>query len=283
MTILRDDATTGSGDDDALLKLVAACETPPFNQPVALSPSADKQITLLQPHPDDVALSMVASLARMKASPSIITVVSESADAETRRAEDTAFAQACGGAVFSLGFAEHVSRMAVPNEITHEVRRSIDHRLSIETAPLIAPAAISHHPDHRVVHVVAQEIGCRIFWEDVAFWGIYSSSIDDRVLFTRRGDIDLRTYSLVAVDVTPFIATKAAALRFYRSQSSDVWRPLRYAWTAARELGVPFEYCERFFVHMDAFGLFEDLFGGRLAEWGQFSYGDRMVATMSLP
>lgn len=281
MTTLRDDAAPGSGDL-SLLDLLAACSTPLFNQPVSLRPPPDKSITVVQPHSDDAALSMFGALARMEAAPLIFTVFSESSASDIRRAEDAAFARVCGGAVVSLGHAEHASWTGLSDETTREVGQSLGLRLSGMTTPVLAPAAVSHHPDHRVTQVVAQEVGCRIFWEDVAFWGIYASSIDDRVLFTRRGDIDLRVHCLIAVDITSSLHLKAAALRLYGSQSSDVWRPLRYAWTAARELRVPFEYCERFFVHVDAVSLFEGLFRGRLKEARPFHYGDAVVAAAYL-
>ncbi len=273
MTTLRDSSSSRAGDE-ALIDLMAACNTASFKQPILLHPSTDRRITLLQPHADDAALSMAASLARMNASPTLITVFSESSTSETRKAEDAAFSRACGGTVVPLGFVEHVSGSTISPSIVDRARTSVDAERPAQMETVVAPAAVSHHPDHRIVHLLARDIGCRIFWEDVAFWGIYASSVDDRIMFTERGEIDLRRHYLVAVDISSLLPVKAAMLRLYRSQSDAVWRPLRYAWTAARELHLPFDYCERFFVHFDAVAQFEALLDGQITFLRSVPYGN---------
>ncbi len=115
-------------------------------------------------------------------------------------------------------------------------------------AELLAPAAVTRHPDHLLVHKAAVHLGCRWFWEDLAFWSTYALSSCDRHLFRARTG---PTLAPELVDITDVILDKVTVLRMHGSQmhpALKMYRPIRHAWTTATELvGGTGTYAERFY------------------------------------
>jgi LmbE family N-acetylglucosaminyl deacetylase len=103
-------------------------------------------------------------------------------------------------------------------------------------ALLLAPAAVTRHPDHLLVHEAARRLGCTWFWEDVAFWATYALGSDDQHLFRAR---TRGTLADETIDITNVILDKLTLLHLHASQIqplSAMHRPVRYAWTAADPL-----------------------------------------------
>jgi len=270
--------------DDGLAEFIKCCTSAatrtrkPLSVPIG---QAQHQLLLLQPHPDDIALSVGGILARVLAQLAIITVYANGHNPEMagcRRAEDAEFAQLLRADLLTLNLPENPSSSPVSNSdlVLHTMRAATR---QFTGAILLAPASVARHPDHRVVQRVAADLGCGVFWEDVAFWGIYGSCVDDRVLLCERADLALDEFTLVAVDISRQIEAKAMMLGCYSSQSTDVWRPLRYAWTAAREIGAPFSYCERLFIHDRHIREVERVLGASISAAGSLRYGTTDVRT----
>ena len=136
---------------------------------------------------------------------------------------------------------------AVLGDVVERLRWIVE---QLPEAELLAPAAVTRHPDHLLVHEAARRLGCRWFWEDVAFWPTYALGSDDRHLF------DLRTGSALVpevVDITSAVLDKLTLLRLHASQMQplvSMYRPIRHAWTTAAALrdGDPCAlYAERFY------------------------------------
>ncbi|MFK0181667.1 PIG-L deacetylase family protein [Streptomyces xanthochromogenes] len=119
-------------------------------------------------------------------------------------------------------------------------------------AELLAPAGVTRHPDHLLVHEAARALGCRWFWEDVAFWPTYALAGCDRVLFEQR---TAKALVPELTDITDVVLDKLTLLRLHGSQMHPprkMYRPLRHAWTIAADLldrpptGAA-QYAERFY------------------------------------
>ncbi|WP_395369327.1 PIG-L deacetylase family protein [Streptomyces tubercidicus] len=115
-------------------------------------------------------------------------------------------------------------------------------------ADLLAPAAVTRHPDHLLVHDAAVRLGCRWFWEDLAFWSTYALAGCDRYLFRARNGPRLTSE---LVDITEVLLDKVTILRMHGSQmhpARKMYRPIRHAWTTAAELpACTGTYAERFY------------------------------------
>ncbi|MFE1959037.1 PIG-L deacetylase family protein [Streptomyces sp. NPDC059479] len=115
-------------------------------------------------------------------------------------------------------------------------------------AELLAPAAVTRHPDHLLVHEAAVRLECRWFWEDLAFWSTYALAGCDQHLFRARTGPALAPE---LVDITGVILDKVTVLRMHSSQmhpARKMYRPIRHAWTTAADLltGIG-TYAERFY------------------------------------
>ncbi|WP_234434417.1 PIG-L deacetylase family protein [Streptomyces sp. NRRL F-5126] len=103
-------------------------------------------------------------------------------------------------------------------------------------AELIAPAAVTRHPDHLLAHEAARRLGCRWFWEDVAFWPTYALAGCDRHLFHQRtGD----TLTPQIADITGAVLDKLTLLHMHGSQMNPapkMYRPIRHAYTVAADM-----------------------------------------------
>lgn len=256
--------STRHGDSDPLVDpgdtaLAAFAEQ--VRQPGGLSavPARDPaaQLVVVQPHPDDGALSVGGTLLTVGNPLKIVTVYSRAATASasrTRQAEDRRFAELVGADWQHLDLAEGSSMSAPRPHTDVEAVASALRSLSTDGEVLVGPAAVARHVDHWAAQQAIRSLDAAVFWEDVAFWSIYGASIEDRVQFSLRDPEWLAAQVLVAVDITDVVRDKAALLACYPSQSTEIWRPLRYGWVAARELGRT-GYCERLFIgddHLDA-------------------------------
>ncbi|WP_371791569.1 PIG-L family deacetylase [Streptomyces sp. NBC_01471] len=131
------------------------------------------------------------------------------------------------------------------DRITEELRRIV---ASHPGAELLAPAAVTRHPDHLLVHAAAVRLGCRWFWEDLAFWSTYALAGCDQHLFRTRTGATMRPE---LVDITDVVLDKVTVLRMHASQmypARKMYRPIRHAFTTAADLvGPPGLYAERFY------------------------------------
>jgi LmbE family N-acetylglucosaminyl deacetylase len=272
-------------DDDGIATFIdrcndaAAATRAPLNAGGAPGKAA---LVALQPHADDMALSVGGVLARVAANLVFLTIFGGSREfgaASPRESEDAELAQLLDAGHYYLDFPEHKSSEQLPD--IDPIARVVQARVLAQKADaiLLAPIAVARHPDHRVVQRIAEGLGCGVFWEDVAFWGIYASSVEDRTLFSLRSCPSIARFTLIAVDISSHIWSKAMMLGCYRSQSTEVWRPLRYAWAAAREIGAPFDYCERLFVCDDHVANVQRLLGSRLVRGRTIQYGASWVRT----
>lgn len=241
-------------------------------------------LVALQPHPDDVALSVGGIVVQLPVPLTIVTVYSQALDPAAtprRQIEDQDYATAVGAQLRRLPFQERpsISEQRTSQETTAALARIAD--VTDPTGSLVmGPAGVARHVDHVAVHTMGRHIDQPVlFWEDVAFWSIYGASIEDRVLFSERHPGWLSQQVLVAVDITPVARLKAALLRCYRSQSDERWRPLRYAWSAARELGHD-GYCERLFVPAGSLDRTLAWLGAKGTEGAALQYGSTSLPTV---
>lgn len=193
-------------------------------------------ISLLQPHPDDVALSLGGVLRGKARRVSIYSVFDDTEFRDKRREEDRLAAKLMNAELISLGMRDGSGQ---------------EPELSPLDGLIMAPAAVSRHADHLAVRAAAVKAGCHAFWEDVAFWGIYGSSVDDRVLFTTRDRAFLNSLCVLALDITEGLEAKRQLLEVFSSQGPHAWRPIRYARTIGFELGHEGRAFERMFVRRD--------------------------------
>jgi LmbE family N-acetylglucosaminyl deacetylase len=286
MSILHDDVfLPNEPTDDGMLSFIRQFQDAPV--PAGLPRRAvDKSlphIAALQPHPDDVALSIGGLLVQLANPLTVLTVYSDSLDPTTtaqRRKEDSDYVAALGASHRALGYRERQSASTPrPADVSADVAELVRDHLAERSSLAFAPAAVSRYVDHVAVHQTGRQLGCAVYWEDVAFWSIYAASIEDRILFSERNHAWLEGQVLVAVDISSSAKTKASLLRCYASQSEDRWRPLRYAWSAAREVGRS-GYCERIFVAAEQLEACDTLFGGTISRGPTICYGTSTVPTV---
>ncbi|OKK24413.1 hypothetical protein AMK09_06265 [Streptomyces sp. CB02488] len=129
--------------------------------------------------------------------------------------------------------------------VTEELREVITGHPGAE---LLAPAAVTRHPDHLLVHEAAVRLGCRWFWEDLAFWPTYALAGCDQQLFHARTGPALIPE---LVDITSVILDKITVLRMHGSQmhpARKMYRPIRHAWTTVADFPAGTgTYAERFY------------------------------------
>jgi LmbE family N-acetylglucosaminyl deacetylase len=225
-----------------------------------------RPVLAIEPHHDDLVLSASGLLLARPAPLTVVTVFTRSASVHPdlsarypgmkqvtalRAAEAQASLLPLGADRYLLGHkdADPPYRPFDPAVLEMVVEQLRPIVAAHPDAQLLAPAAVTRHPDHLLVHEAARRLGCTCFWEDVAFWPTYALSADDRQLFRAR---TAGTVSVDAVDVTGAILDKLTLLHLHASQMqplSAMYRPVRYAFTAARALppGTGALYAERFY------------------------------------
>jgi len=227
----------------ALRQWVDVATTKP---PLLARPYHGPAMTFLQPHPDDAALSAGGLISTLNGPISVVTThaLSDStSETEARHKEDVSWANSLNVDIRHLSLHQSTTHTWKPVHPDDRVKAALP--TDIQPGSLVAPAGVGRHPDHAQCHRIAFELGAVAFWEDLAFWGVYGMSSDDRAITALNNDI---SWILVALDITEALASKAYGLKNYSSQSTDTWRPIRHAWTAAREVVAPFRFAERYFL-----------------------------------
>ncbi|MEV4335490.1 PIG-L family deacetylase [Streptomyces sp. NPDC049590] len=224
-----------------------------------------RPVLVIEPHHDDFALSASGTFLAHPRPLTVATVFTRSTSVHPAL-EDTYVTEAAvsdlrsrEGAAALAPFAAH--RIALGHQdatppyrpfhpqrldrITDELREIVQ---AHPDAELLAPAAVTRHPDHLLVHTAAVRLGCRWFWEDLAFWPTYALAGCDQHLFRARIG-----HTLVAepADITDVVLDKVTVLHMHGSQMHPVrkmYRPIRHAWTtAAGLLSRTGAFAERFY------------------------------------
>ncbi|MGQ4388791.1 PIG-L deacetylase family protein [Streptomyces sp. SAS_270] len=224
-----------------------------------------RPVLAIEPHHDDFALSASGTFLAHPRRLTVATVftrstsvhpaledayTTEAAVSDLRNREGAAALAPLGANRVLLGHkdADPPYRPYSPDrleQITDELREVVD---AHPDAELLAPAAVTRHPDHLLVHEAAVRLGCRWFWEDLAFWSTYALAGCDQHLFRARTGPTMATE---LVDITDVILDKTTVLRMHGSQmhpARKMYRPIRHAWATAT--GLPAgtgTYTERFY------------------------------------
>ncbi|MFD4634761.1 PIG-L family deacetylase [Streptomyces sp. NPDC058284] len=249
--------------DHNVIELLA----PHSGQPhfIELRRPAGRPVLALEPHHDDFALSASGTFLADPRPLALATVFTrstsvhptledaystESAVSHLRDREGAAALAALGATRLALGHKD-VEPPYRPydedrlDQITEQIRTIV---AAHPEAELLAPAAVTRHPDHLLVHEAAVRLGCRWFWEDLAFWSTYALAGCDQHLYRSRTQAVL-VPSLV--DITSVVLDKCTVLRMHGSQmypAQKMYRPIRHAWTVAADLlGNSGTYAERFY------------------------------------
>lgn len=230
-----------------------------------------RPILVIEPHHDDLILSASGFLLQRPRPLTVVTVFTQSASVHPsltdtyesiervsalRAAEAAQSLRPLGAHHIELGYKDADPPYSayggrVLEEVTERLRT-----ITAESpeAELLAPAAVTRHPDHLLVHEAARRLGCRWFWEDVAFWPTYALGADDQHLFK------LRTKDALVpefVDISSVVLDKLTLMRLHASQMQplvSMYRPIRYAWTTAaalRDADPKALYAERFYRSME--------------------------------
>ncbi|MFM9538656.1 PIG-L deacetylase family protein [Streptomyces turgidiscabies] len=212
-----------------------------------------RPVVVIEPHHDDFALSASGYFLTTPRPLTVVTVFTTSSTVDPalkakyptakdvsalRAREGAATLRAFGGRQHLLNYQDaarpyRAYDKARLDEITHNLAAV---QAEYDGAELLAPAAVTRHPDHLLVHEAARQLGCRWFFEDLAFWSTYALSGCDQQLFrTRTGT------SLVPelTDITNVVLDKLTLLHLHGSQIqpvSKMHKPIRHAWTVAADL-----------------------------------------------
>lgn len=237
--------------DPTIIDLTAAHSGARY--PIAQRQPTGRHVVVIEPHQDDFALSASGRFLADPAPLTVITVFSRSQSVDPRlkdrypTVDEVSAIRAREGqeTLRPLQAEQHLLGHQDANppyrpfdtcrltQITEELRALLAHNPDAE---IIAPAGVTRHPDHLLVHEAARHIGCRLFWDDSAFWATYALSADDRHLF------DMRVGATLVpelVDITEVTLDKLTLLHMHGSQMDEVremYRPMRYAWTTAASL-----------------------------------------------
>lgn len=249
--------------DPHVLELMAPHNGHPYF--IELRHPAGRPVLAIEPHHDDFALSASGTFLAHPRPLTVATVftrstsvhpaledayTTEAAVSDLRNREGTAALAPFAANRILLGHkdADPPYRPYSQNrleQITDELRDIVD---AHPDAELLAPAAVTRHPDHLLVHQAAVRLGCRWFWEDLVFWPTYALAGCDQHLFHARTG---PTTVTELVDVTDVILDKTTILRMHGSQmhpARKMYRPIRHAWTTAADLPAGTgTYAERFY------------------------------------
>ncbi|MFF2191705.1 PIG-L deacetylase family protein [Streptomyces sp. NPDC058157] len=231
---------------------------------------AGRPVIVIEPHHDDFALSASGTFLADPRPLTVITVFTRSrsvhptlentypsvgAVSALRDREAAASLAPFGADRIGLGHKDAEAPYRPYSEelldqVTGELAEIIDREPHAE---LIAPAAVTRHPDHLLVHEAARTLGCRWFWEDVAFWSTYALAGCDRHLFQQRtrGELEPEIH-----DITATVLDKVTVLHMHGSQmhpARKMYRPIRHAHTVAADMltagpdDIAGPYAERFY------------------------------------
>ncbi|MDG4856705.1 PIG-L family deacetylase [Streptomyces sp. T-3] len=224
-----------------------------------------RPILVLEPHHDDFALSASGTFLNRPRPLTVATVftrsrsvhpaledtyTTEAAVSDLRAREGAAALAPLGAHRILLGHKDAAPPYRPYSQ--DRLERTVDQLQRVVAAhpdaELLAPAAVTRHPDHLLVHDAAVRLGCRWFWEDLAFWSTYALAGCDRHLFRARNG---PSFSPELSDITGVILDKVTLLRMHGSQmhpARKMYRPIRHAWTTAADLLAGTRtYAERFY------------------------------------
>lgn len=220
---------------------------------VEMSRPAGRPVLAIEPHHDDFALSASGTFLAHPRPLTVATVFTRSTSVHPAL-EDTYGTEAVvsglrsreGAAALAPFAADRIllgHKDAEPpyrsfdpdrlDRITDELREIVE---AHPDAELLAPAAVTRHPDHLLVHAAAVRLGCRWFWEDLAFWATYALAGCDQHLFRARTGPSLVPE---LVDITDVVLDKVTVLHMHGSQmhpARKMYRPIRHAWSTAADL-----------------------------------------------
>ncbi|OTA21863.1 2'-N-acetylparomamine deacetylase [Xenorhabdus beddingii] len=210
-----------------------------------------KRLTLIAPHPDDIAYSIGGFVSQLAAVSTleVVTVFTQSRWAlpkslrnsgaaiisKVRVKEEQTFCQNFKMKLYPLGLSDSsLSGYDDGNErqleftqgqLTDDIRTSIVleklHQVLAESRPdiVIAPAAIGHHIDHQIVHHAICSLQNNqwqlVFYEDLPYAYEFTLDILEKQLTERK----LRVLETISIDQT--LADKYTALSNYASQTDQ--------------------------------------------------------------
>ncbi len=212
-----------------------------------------RPIIALEPHPDDLILSLGGALLCWQRPLHVLTFFSRSRTihpklkgmrelnnkeiTQLRENEESTALGAIGGTQYGLDHWEANWPLEPPDyscvdDMVDQIRPILRENPDAE---LMAPFCFSHHPDHIIVRKVAEKLGCEMFWEDTDFYANYARSTED-VTFGKSIWPEPKTSLYISIDSS--ILLKFAALSAYASQcfpSPMMYGPVRFNWTVARQ------------------------------------------------
>lgn len=212
-----------------------------------------RPVVVIEPHHDDFALSACGLFLARPRPLTVLTVFTRSSSVHPSLETAYPSVEAVSAlreregaqALRPLGARQHLlgRKDADPpyraydptllEEITEDLRALL---AGYPEAELLAPAGVTRHPDHLLVHQAARRLGCRWFFEDLAFWSTYALSGCDQQLFRARTGTSLVPE---LVDITSVLLDKVTLLHLHGSQmhpAPKMYRPIRHAWTVAADL-----------------------------------------------
>lgn len=213
-----------------------------------------RPVLLLEPHSDDVAISVGGSLFRSRRPVTILTIFSESwhvCPALHRHEltdEQISDLRAREGRLYAENFlnGEHLClrlREASWPWSEPELSRAagiaamIRSRVDVGRYEIWGPAGLSLHPDHRIVAEVAYILGAAAYWQDYGANRDYSGSFDERVLLRGVENV-LEDWDAVPIDET--WVQKLLGMLAFQSQFQAAWQlatVMRRARVASIEAG----------------------------------------------
>jgi LmbE family N-acetylglucosaminyl deacetylase len=211
-----------------------------------------KPLLLLEPHCDDVALSFSGTLLSWKRPIIVLTLFNKSRTIDgnllgssspsydeisaLRRAEnESALGIGLAGECLFLDEWEERWPWSPPDQKRVDVlAQRVADLVDLDKVDLVAPFGFSTHPDHYLTRSVAEQLGCRLFWEDIGFFREYARCEEDRAYGLSQWP---GTYQHDLVSLDGHALIKMALLMIYRSQIYPPIRAmsvLRYHWAVAR-------------------------------------------------
>jgi LmbE family N-acetylglucosaminyl deacetylase len=145
------------------------------------------KILYLSPHPDDVAFSAAARVARDVAAGHEVTVLTlfppapgdgPLADVAARKAEDEAFARTAKVTMLDGGWVDAIARQPKYKKLRNlfgpldddALVNEVHARISAMTFDeVVAPLGIGQHVDHQVAHQAARRFENAVFYEDAPY------------------------------------------------------------------------------------------------------------------
>lgn len=216
---------------------------------------AGRDLVLVAPHSDDVALSMGATARLLSAttSPRLVTIFTQvGAESDVRRREDTEYAAAIRAAHTWCGITEGALRPAIRGGglaarlSMLRLARAVARRLRAVVPPrsiVFGPLAVGGHVDHFLVRQALLRLRAphRVFlYEDLPYAA--SVPVPDLRACARRVDRALRH---VDVDVGETLEAKRGDCMLYRSQGPERLWPALLAYAGRHEGG---RHIERFWT-----------------------------------